>query len=794
MRKVLLASSMLIAGWGAPVAAQTTGNETAGNSTAGIGDIVVTAQRKSESTQKAAIAIAVLNGDQLLQKGLSSATDLGKAVPALNVQAGGGPLTSFFVRGVGNFTVNGYSDPAVAFAYDGVYMGRATSTSGMFYDLERLEVLKGPQGTLYGRNATAGAINAIPAKPKIGEWSGNASAYYGNYNAFGLQGAINAPIGEHGALRIAGNVVSHDGYMSDGTSDEKNQALRGQMLAELTPDLTVKVGADWSHTGGKGPGAAYAGSYAYSRTTGAYTFVPSGLSVDTGLYSPASQAYRQTLFLGATGRNAAPLDDTAYQNNSFYGTNAEITWKSGIGTFTLLPAWRHSQLDSRFGNPGFVGWIREKDDQVSLEARLATNRVSIFDAILGAYYFDETVNGNYTFAQQQLNAYQAFTSKTKSYAAFGRLTANLSEHFRLVGGLRFTRDEKRFDGQADVFIDTCTVRVAGRPSCPAAPLLPVTGFYTDLTAPFMIAPAGGAAPIGTSGAVLVHAQTPVHAFLPKSKATWRAGVEFDVSPHSLLYATVETGYRSGGFSLSAGYETFQPEYLTAYTIGSKNRFWHNRVQFNLEAFYWDYTNQQVNHSGIDLNGNQGQFTQNVGNSKIKGVEADLQIKATHTTLLSANIQYLDSKYGTYTYSVPVGATPPVTGCAYGVNPANTALYTINCSGKPGYQSPRWTANLGLEQTIPLGRYNLAAAVNTQYKTSRYIAFDFLPEELIGATWTTNAELRLSPKEGHWSLAAYVRNIEGDRIPVSAPNYPAASSLNYITSAPRTFGVRAGVKF
>jgi iron complex outermembrane receptor protein len=363
--------------------------------------------------------------------------------------------------------------------------------------------------------------------------------------------------------------------------------------------------------------------------------------VDTGLYSPASQAYRQTLFLGATGRNAAPLDDTAYQNNSFYGTNAEITWKSGIGTFTLLPAWRHSQLDSRFGNPGFVGWIREKDDQISLEARLATKRVSIFEAILGAYYFDETVNGNYTFAQQQLNAYQAFTSKTKSYAAFGRLTAHLSQGFRLIGGLRFTRDEKRFDGQADVFIDTCTLRVAGRPSCPSAPLLPVTASYTDLTAPFTIAPAGGAAPIGATGAVLVHAQTPVHASLPKSKATWRAGVEFDVTPRSLLYATVETGYRSGGFSLSAGYETFQPEYLTAYTIGSKNRFWNNRVQFNLEAFYWDYTNQQVNHSGIDLNGNQGQFTQNVGNSKIKGVEADLQLKATRTTLLSANIQYLD---------------------------------------------------------------------------------------------------------------------------------------------------------
>ncbi|MPS68199.1 MAG: TonB-dependent receptor [Novosphingobium sp.] len=772
--------------------AQTTANDS--EAPAGLNEIVVTAQRKAESAQRAGIAIDVVGGGDLIKSGLTQAAGLGQLVPALNVQQNGGANAVFFLRGVGNFTVNGYSDPAIAFNYDGVYIGRPTSATGVFYDLERVEVLKGPQGTLYGRNATGGAVNVIPAKPKPGEFSGFGDISYGNYDALTLQGAINVPVGEDGAMRISGSLTRHDGYLLDGMSDDKTGALRVQYLAELTPDLTVRVAGDYSHTGGKGVGAAYQGQYAYNFGSTGYTFVPSGLSKSTGLLDPVSQAYRQTLFLGLSGRTADPLDTNLYQDNSYYGVNAEVTWRTGAGTLTVVPAWRYSDLDNSFGNPGFIGYIQEKDEQFSLETRFAANRVGIFDAILGAYYFDESVDGNYTFAQQALNAYQEFKSDTRSYAVFGRLTANLNDRLRLIGGLRWTRDEKDFDGTADVFLVKCTRTVNFVPSCPTATLLPVTDSFTQLPAPFIVPPPGGVTPIGSSGALLIRAQTVVDQPLKTSKLTWRAGAEFDVAPNSLLYASVETGYRSGGFSMSVGYETFQPEYITAYTLGMKNRFFNNRLQFNVEAFYWKYRDQQVNHTGIDLAGNQGQFTENAGQSTIKGAEIETQFLATRNTLLSAQVQYLDAQYKDFVYREPIGATPPLTSCPYAASTTSQGQYEIDCSGRQAYQSPKWTINLGAQQTVDIGDYKIVLSADTQYKTSRYVAFQYMPEQRVGDTWTSNANITFSPQNDRWSIGAFVRNIEDNRVITAGLTYNAASASTIITSPPRTYGIRAGMKF
>ncbi|WP_010545071.1 TonB-dependent receptor [Sphingomonas elodea] len=784
--------ALSIAGIAAQAHAQTgaPGAETAPDQQ-GLEEIIVTAQRKTENLQRAGIPVAVVTGDQLVSRGLTSSNELGNSVPSLSAQPQGGANTVFFLRGVGNFTVNGYSDPAVAFNYDGVYLGRATSTSGIFYDLERVEVLKGPQGTLYGRNATAGAINVLPTRPKLGENSGFVTASYGNYDALNVQGAVNIAMGEHGAMRVAGNILRRDGYQTDGTSDEKTQALRVQFLSELTPDLTVRLGGDFSHSGGKGPGSTYAGRVVYNGVSN--LFVPSGLSENSGLFSPEAQAYRQTLFSGLSGRTLLPLDVQPYLDNNYYGTNAEITLHTGAGTLTVLPAWRYAKLDNRFAVPAFYGNVAETDEQKSLEVRFAGNRVGIFDYMLGAYYFDESVAATYLFAQQALNAYQRFTSGTKSYAGFGRLTANLGDRLRLIGGLRYTKDDKDFAGRADVFLVRCTVIAQGRPSCPTAPLLPSTGRYQDLPAVFPTVPDNQARPIGTTGALLIHAVTPVNTTLSNDRVTYHLGAEFDVGPHSLLYANFETGYRSGGFALSAGYETFQPEFIDAYTIGMKNRFFDNRLQLNLEAFLWKYRNQQVNHTGIDRNGNQGQFTENVGRSTNKGVEVDAQFLATQTTLLSVNVQYLDAKYDDFLYREPIGATPPITGCPY--RPSATAgLYDIDCSGRTAFQSPKWTMNLGGQQTVPLGDYKAVLSADTQYRSSRVVGFEYMPNQLVGSTWVSNAQLAFGAADDRWSIAAFVRNIENERYQASAQIYGAGSAALAVYSPPRTYGVRVSSKF
>ena len=760
----------------------------------GLGEIIVTAQRRQESSQRAAIPLNVLQGGALLASGVTQADRLNNLAPALSIE----PTSTgnlIFIRGVGNFTVVPSSDPAVAFNYDGVYVGRPTSTTGVFYDLDRVEILKGPQGILYGRNATGGAINVLPAQPKIGELGGYAAVTYGNYNTINAEGAINLPVGETGAFRLSAMTANHDGYLSDGTSDQKTYAFRAQLKAELTPDLTVRVAADFSHDGGLGSGIDYQGVYAGSVAN----FVPSGIPFGTGVNAPVSQGFRQAVPFGPLGNHLPPLAPLPFVDNTFYGVNAEIDYKTAAGTLTIIPAWRDAKLNYLSDAGAFLYRDREDDNQYSLEARFAGTRIGPFDYTIGGYYFDERIHANTELSVSNLGNYITPTYGTKSYAGFGRLTLNLiGDRLRLVGGARYTEDDKTFTTTQVGAVIACVVTnpVTHAPSCPNAPTVPLFNDPSQLGYAF---PAQGGRPIPIivngvpTGALSVRTDTAYNTGLNNHKLTYRGAAEFDLAPRSLLYASIETGYRSGGFSAATGFLTYQPETITAYTIGTKNRFFGNRLQLNAEGFIWDYKNQQVNHVGLDLNGSTANFTQNIGASRIKGAEVDAKLLVTPTTLLSTDIQYLDAKQRNYTYTQGPGAAP-TTGCAVTFNAANPAPYLIDCSGLPSYNSPKWTLNFAGQQTIKLGDYQFVLSADTQHRSSRYIGFAYLAQQRVGSTWTTNAQVQFGPASDRWSIAAYIRNIENDRIPIYSSLHPTENFLIDGTTAPRTFGVRVAGKF
>ncbi|WP_374944599.1 TonB-dependent receptor plug domain-containing protein [Sphingomonas sp.] len=290
----------------------------------GLGDIIVTAQRQSENSQRAAVPLSVIEGGALLASGITQVDRLNSLAPALSIVPTN-TGNAAFIRGVGNFTLAPNSDPAIAFNYDGVYVGRPTSTTGVFYDLERVEILKGPQGILYGRNATGGAINVLPAQPRIGEFSGNGSLTYGNYDTLNAEGAINLPVGDRGAIRLSASRASHDGYLSDGTSDEKTWAARAQMEAELTPDLSVRVAGDYAHNGGFGAGIDYVGSFAGT------TLTPSNIPIGTGINAPASQAFRTARVFAPIGNRLTALG-RPFQDNTFLASMPK-----SIGTPAPVP-------------------------------------------------------------------------------------------------------------------------------------------------------------------------------------------------------------------------------------------------------------------------------------------------------------------------------------------------------------------------------------------------------------------------------------------------------------------------
>ncbi|MCX7283745.1 MAG: TonB-dependent receptor [Novosphingobium sp.] len=734
----------------------------------GLAEIVVTAERRAETLQRTALAVSAVTGDALINSGVSEATGLSKLVPALQVQPSGGSSTSFFLRGVGTNSGNSFAENAVSFNFNGVFVGRPTAPAGTFYDLQRVEVVKGPQGTLYGRNATGGAINVLPMRPKLGEFSGDVTLEYGNYDAKKGTGAINLPIGQTVALRLATQIVDRDGYLSDNYDDERGEAARASLLIKPDNQWSMLLVADYFNQRGKGPGNVLIPQANVNAPP-----LSDRIGGSDPLSVAAVSAFAATQpappFCGGFGNLVrsncvyTPRGD-GYLDNEFWGVSATVEGDLGFADLTVIPAYRRTDTDFRTYLPGFLGEITDSSDQMSLEVRLSSKADQRLRYVLGGFYYWEEQNALNYFAQGDLSTTRFNPNlKTESRAIFGQLTFDVSDTLRLVAGGRYTKEDK----------DQRTSSVSGGRPGPVRP---------PLGAPF-------------DGA------------LSFEKFTWKAGVEWDAAPASLVYANVATGFKSGGFFVaSPPNNTFAPEKLTAYTVGTKNRFLNNRLQVNLEAFYWDYIDQQVTfvggvRTGTGLFANGG-ITVNAGKSRIYGAELELAFALTSHDRFNANVQYLNGKYNslkTANFSNTGAALP--TGCIVtgsrlanpGVNAAR--FYDTDCSGKPTVQSPKWVANLGYEHTFELGNdLNVVAGARTNLSSSFYLNADFIERERQKSFMTSDAFLTLNGPDDRWSLTGFINNIENEVIYARAGNRPILN-VGYATlRAPRTYGARVGFRF
>ena len=776
-------------------------------------DIVITAQRVSQSAQKAPLAIDVVSTAEMQQQLVTRAEDLARTSPALAAVGGAGGTTTFYLRGVGNNTVNAYSDPAIAFNYDGVYIGRPSSTSGMFYDLARVEVLKGPQGTLYGRNATGGAINVIPNKPQIGLQEGNVSIGYGNFNWLTAQGSLNLPVGQNSAFRIAGNLSSHDGFLSDGSGSQREYGARAQFYTEPNSQIDLRIAADYAHQGGASATGYYIG--ASNLTFGptgpnGWSYTPTGFGTRQGTGDPKSQAYLATRYLAAAGRAGAVQDGKPSNDNDYWGITAEVNYKTDAGTLTIQPAWREATIDYRFTGIFREAGSKEKDRQASIEARWAGKVGPALDYLIGGMYFDEKIGATAFYNQWTLSPYQQFDTRTKSWAGFGKLTFRPIEALSLTAAARYTSDSKSFNGTSNVYILFCGNPALGN-SCPTLPLMPLgtTGaatesFYAGAGIPvtpvplFVLPPQAGGS---QTAPFVLKSPIAINASRKDDKITYRFAAQYDLSPRNMVYASFETGYHSGGFSFARGLESYEPETLKAYTIGSKNRFLDNKLQVNVEAFIWKYRNQQFSQFGYDL-GNPPStvlLTRNIGTSSIKGVDLDVEYRAGRNTKLSGSLQYLDTSYDSFTYFVPNQGTPPNSSCpssqAQQTTPGGSTIqvYRLDCSGRQAFNAPEWSFTVNGQQTIPLGETKLVLDAGTRYRSSTYSSADYLPFLMGNANFVTTLSATLAKADDRWSVTAYVFNLtDSQRLAGATANSGGAFVAN--AEQPRTFGIRAGMRF
>ncbi|GAA5062504.1 TonB-dependent receptor [Erythrobacter westpacificensis] len=796
--------------------AQTEAEDTSESSSQGLGTIVVTAQRREESLQDAAIAIDAFAPDDLVRQGVESAKDLGRISPSLGANPGGGPLTSLFVRGVGALTVNPLQDSGVAQNYDGVYLGRSSTAAGLsFYDMERVELLKGPQGTLYGRNATGGVLNYIPNRPELGDTSGYIQASYGNFDAFGIQGAVNVPLGDTVAFRVAGSHQQRDGYNEDGTSDLDAQSVRAQLLFEPTDRLSFRIAADHTEVGGLGTSGSLLGFFGNAPGT-QRDFTPTGVDIDCGATCAASNAFRVQTFQGPSFALLPAINTSdLFQDLSYTGVNAELNYELDAGTITVIPAYREYNLDYTFVGPGFApAPNQEQGEQFSIEARFTSDFDGPLNGVFGFYYFDEEIDFAANFYQVAVAPIQNWTNGGDSWAAFAQLTFDVTEEFRISVGGRYTEDSKFVTGDDFTFLTICPLETPPFPGAPFLipdfagcqaqnyPALPPTTdpqVYIDgLIAGGFIPPNStindGFYPLinGSAGFIVdAGAGQGLTNSNSWNEPTYRVGLEYDVTPENLLYATYERGYRAGGVELddptAGGGLSFDPEFIDAFTIGSKNRFLNDRLQLNFEAFYWEYKGQQITY--FSTIGGAPNFGTANGNSTIQGFDIDFLWAVAPTTTFGVKFQYLDATLDNLTL-----VSDPATG-RFGCDDIGVVggLQTFECAGTDLLYSPEVAVDVALQHVFELGDYDLTFFADASYRSEQQTDLSFTPETVSDEYITANFQLTFGPADQGWSISAFINNAFNERYLVNT-NVGSSGAFYGEHNPRRTYGLRARAEF
>lgn len=498
-------------------------------------DILVTAERRSTNLQETPLAISAFEGDDLKLRSVTDASDLQYLVPGLTVGTKG-QIARITMRGIGMENVLGGSiggDPGVSYNVNGVVYARPQMTRPGFFDVDRVEVLRGPQGTLYGRNATGGSINVITKQPTP-QLTGNADVTFGNRGIVQFEGGIGGPLMSDQVLgRLAVRTGDDDGdlrnVITGGTIGSiSERAIRGSLL--LNPDGAVSVLLD--------------ADYYRNRGTAPSFFMGSNV---TGGLTPGETLGGQLL----TDQRNVAFNTDGYNVANIWGTSAKLTWDTGGPSLTSLTAFRRmfvnegADLDGSGGLFGNTDFRYNHSHQFSQELQLSAAAASKLQWVIGGFYFDEDSD-----AAQQFRFYtfsslfnSGGTVKSTSYAGFGQATYPVLDAVNVTVGARYTVDEKE-----------------------------MTEFFS----------------FGASANQAVGKEK-WSAFTP------RVSVDWHISPEAMLYATFAKGFKSGGFNIGAIQgNAYDPETVRSYEVGAKLRLLSNRVQLNTAAFHYDYADLQVN--------------------------------------------------------------------------------------------------------------------------------------------------------------------------------------------------------
>ncbi len=837
LRAALLAATVLGSAAFAQTATADAAAAVAPDDGSQLADIVVTAQRRSESVQTVPIAVSAFSADLLSARGISTPLQLIQYVPNLfgSNNTGLGSANAYYIRGLGNTETIATFDPPVGTYVDDIYMSRQNGNNFAFFDIDRIEVLRGPQGTLFGRNTTGGAVNVILKKPsdKLG---GFLEAAYGAYDKRLIRGSIDLPLSSFIQVKLSGYYQNDDGYVRNTTTGEKLNdsdlaGIRGAVQFKFSDNLTWNVAASYMRNDGenlinyscdpRNP-ANCDGRFA---TTGLVKSYPAGTT------SPF-------VGLGVTGRKASyglgnEVDTTMYTSNlEWSGEN--FTLNVITGHINLTQQYLLDFADGRglpnvavpetpvrgYPSGGFDILNDGSHKQFTQEIKLTGSLFGGFlDYVGGFFYFHED---NRTDFADVLNlgpilgipgpvgfpavlADRTLINKTDAYAGYLQVDANVTEQIKLTAGVRYTDEKKTitiFDNRA-----RCQVN-------PAASCLNTNHLVVALP--------GGTLAIPTEQRT--------------KQWTPRFAVNYQPNTDVLVFASATNGFKSGGWNARGSAPNtllpFDPEKVWSYEVGAKTEWFDKRLRVNLTGFWLDTKNLQTPSAFIDpVSGAATFITQNFADYQNKGIELEVTAVPVRGLNLYANLGYQDDKYkvsdtllpNRYGVKavrqqqidcraqlaagrVPLGPTGAnnAPDCAAGIidsngniaTPVRTPEFSIAFGGSYDFPIPAAgiiltpSVNALYRSSLETGTANgtiytgsITAPSGTVFPSNPFSG-DFIAGSLTKAFWQVGAALTMRTDDNNWTLSVECENCFDKAFVQSS-----LVNFNYL-SPPRTWQVRA----
>jgi iron complex outermembrane receptor protein len=712
-------------------------------------EIIVTATKREQRLQDVPVSITAISGEVIQERQISDLRSLQGYVPNMAIlNSGVNPVV--YIRGFGSGPNNVAFDQEVSVYLDGIYGGRGAQFTAPFFDLERMEVLRGPQGALFGRNTAAGAISIISAKPTR-DFEGLASAAY-NFERDGYEGTVvlSGPLSDTLGARFAGKLVRQQGFLKNLATGEDDPEL-DEELARLTLQWRPNAGTD----------VTLKGEY------GRHLFI-GGVTHSGSLTGPTR--FTDTHFVSDPyGPLPGPDQSGIKSGNVVLTANFEL----GEHTLTSISGWSHfttrrltaydefspdRTVPAGGANARFANGFPEDFDQYSQEIRLASPTGGRLEYVIGAYvdtadyhlhqdsYFQGLLGGTVTGHQST-----DFDQDSDSVSLFAQPTFHLTDALRAIAGIRYSHTKKSADFSSRT--------VSGTGLNPIGPALSgkLSEDYVD----------------------------------PSFTA------QYDAAPDVMLYATYGRGSKSGGFVSNtynvqpAGFQ-FKPERSTNYEAGIKSTIG-GRATVNVSLFLTEFEDLQQSAYDPDR---RTFFTRNAASASSRGVEAELQWALTRSFQLSSSIAYLDAKFDDYP-GAPCLAFETLAQCN-SADPASLAAHNIK--GMPLLFAPKWSGNVGarFEEDVS-DSLSFLASVNTLFRSKYYVADGYSPIWGLQKGWAKiDGRLQIGAADERWSLALVGRNLTNKKTVGQAIRLPpvitgVTRSINWMDEY-RSLAVEGTIRF